>query len=172
MMLGFCVIVLDLFVRHWYLAAIPITMILAANVHANTRRGNLRRFAKRIFPLAGFLAPLALILSFWHEQRSEIVVLAVLAMTIGDTAAAIVGRRFGKHKVSWTGKSLEGALANFAGSLLILICAGLALYHLPLKMFFLPAGAVAGLELVVGGEWDNPASIMLLILLLGYPFVS
>jgi dolichol kinase len=169
---GFWVLLLDLFVRHWYLVAIPITMILAANVQANIQRGNLGNFAKRIFPLIGFLAPLALILSFWHQQRREIVVLAVLAMTVGDTAAAIVGRRFGKIKVSWTGKTMEGALANFAASLLILVCAGFALYDLTWKLFLIPAGSAAAVELVVGGEWDNPTSVLLLMLLLRYPLLA
>ena len=170
--IGFWVIPLAFFVNRLYLVAIPITMILGANVHANMHRGSLGRLEKRIFPLVGFLLPLVLILVFWSQERRDVVVLAVLAMTIGDTAAAIIGRRFGKHRVRWTGKTLEGALANFVASLLVLVLFGQQLYHLPFGIFLLPAAAVALLEMILPGEWDNPVSIVLLMVMLRYPLLS
>lgn len=49
-------------------------------------------------------------------------VLAMLYNALGDSAAAIVGRRWGRHRVSW-GKSWEGAGAALAVNLVV----GLAL---------------------------------------------
>ena len=45
---------------------------------------------------------------------------ALLTMLIGDTAAALVGRHWGRHKI--IGKSLEGSAACFAFSLLAAAC--------------------------------------------------
>jgi dolichol kinase len=166
---GLWVIPLALFVREWYLVAIPITMILAANAHANLQRGSLGRLEKRLFPLAGFLLPLILILYFWHQQRSDLVVLAVLTMTVGDTAAAFVGMRFGKRRVSWTGKTVEGAVANFISSLVVLVGVGQAFYHMPFNIFPLPAAVISLLEAVLPGEWDNPLTVVVLLVMLRYP---
>jgi dolichol kinase len=167
--IGLWILPLAFLIRHWYVAALPITMILAANTKANLTRARLGRTSQRLFPLVTFAAPVALILYFWSRNRTDLVVLAVLAMSIGDTAAAIVGIRLGKHKVPWTGKTLEGAAANFIASLATLSIAGHALYQLPAGSFVLPSAAVAALEAALGGEWDNPAAIMLLLILLGYP---
>ncbi|MCI0628319.1 MAG: phosphatidate cytidylyltransferase [Acidobacteria bacterium] len=166
---GLWVIPLAVFVREWYLVAVPITMILAANVHANLQRGNLGRLEKRLFPLAGFLLPLVLILYFWHQQRSDLVVLAVLTMTVGDTAAALVGIHFGKHRIPWTGKTVEGAVANFISSLAVLAWVGQAFYHMPFNTFPLPAAVIAVLEAVLPGEWDNPLTVVVLLVMLRYP---
>ena len=59
----------------WYLAAFPITMILAANLHANSQRGSLGRLTRRVYPLFAFLLPEISILYFWRQQRSDLVVL-------------------------------------------------------------------------------------------------
>ncbi len=166
---GLWVVPLAAFVRHWYLVAIPITMILAANVHANSQRGNLGRLQRRLFPLVGFLLPEVLILYFWHQQRSDLVVLAVLAMTVGDTAAAYVGIHFGRHRIPWTGKTVEGGIANFISTLVLLAGVGHFFYPMPLGLFPLPAALVALLEAVLPGEWDNPLAVVVLLVLLGYP---
>lgn len=58
----------------------------------------------------------------------KIAAIALGVMLIADTAAALIGRRFGKHKIA-NGKSLEGVIAFcLAGSLWacgLLYCAGL-----------------------------------------------
>ena len=168
---GFWVVPLAVLVSRWYLVAIPITMILASNVHANTQRGNLGPLEKRVFPLVGFLLPAVLILYFWKQQWSNLVVLAVLTMTLGDTAAALVGIHFGKHKIPWTGKTVEGGVANFASSFLVLAGLGHFFGHLPVSNFALPAVGVAMMEAVLPGEWDNPLAVVVLLLLLRYPLV-
>ena len=165
---GFWVLPLAAFVRRWYLVAIPITMILAANVHANTRRGTLGPLQKRLLPLFGFLLPEVLILYFWSQQQSHLVALAVLAMTIGDTAAALVGMRFGRQRIAWTGKSVEGGVANFISTFVVLAGVGHYFYSLPFSLFPLPSLLVAFLEAVLPGEWDNPLAVVVLIVLLAY----
>ncbi len=165
---GIWILPLALLVRHWYLAALPITMILAANTQANLTRARLGRTSQRLFPIVTWAAPVALILYFWSRNRTDLVVLAVLAMSVGDTAAALVGMRFGKHKVPWTGKTLEGAAANFVTCFATLAVAGRLLYQMPVGNFVLPAAAAAIVEAALPGEWDNPVTIMLLLILLQY----
>ena len=54
---------------------------------------------------------------------------AMAVMLLGDTAAALIGRRFGKHK-AWNGKSWEGVaaflVAGFLGASLFLALGGAA----------------------------------------------
>jgi len=161
--IGLWILPLALLVRRWYLAAIPIMMVLAANTSANRKRGQLRGGWVRLFPVATFAAPLALILYCWSRGRTDLVVPAVLTMTIGDTAAALAGMRFGRHKIPWTGKSLEGAAANWLASFATLWAAGAFLREIHPALLLVPAFAVAVLEAVLPGEWDNPLAIMLLI---------
>ena len=170
-LVGVWVIPFSCWIHRWYLAAIPISMILAGNVHANVRRADLDRRQKRLFPLVCFVLPLVLVLFFWN-QYPGVVVLAVLSMTLGDTAAALVGRHWGQHRIAWTGKTWEGAAANFIVSLLVMVTAGRGFYHQPAIIFVMPAAAVAVLETILPGEWDNPLSIVLLLILLRYSWLA
>jgi dolichol kinase len=167
---GLLILPLAILVSRWQLAALPVTMILAANTKANLARSSLGARGKRFFPLIACAAPVALILYYWSRQRTDLVVLAVLAMSIGDTAAALVGMRWGRHKVPWTGKTLEGAAANFVTSFATLALAGGLLYHMPPGAFIAPAAAAAVLEVSLAGEWDNPLAIMLVLVMLAARF--
>jgi dolichol kinase len=165
---GFFVVPLAILVGRWQLAGVPIAMILAANTKANLTRSRLGDRGRRLFPLIACAAPVALILYCWSLRRTDLVVLAVLTMSIGDTAAALVGIRHGRTKVPWTGKTWEGAAANFAFSLATLWITALCLYAIPPAASVLIGAAAASaiLEAVIPGEWDNPLAIMLVILLL------
>lgn len=55
--------------------------------------------------------------------KPPVAVCAFTVMLFGDTAAALVGRQFGKIKFA-NGKSLEGVLAFIAASVLVLIICG------------------------------------------------
>ena len=85
-------------------------------------------------------------------------------MTVGDTAAAYVGIRFGRLRIPWTGKTVEGGTANFIGTLLVL--AGVGHLSVPLDLFPLAAVLVACMEAVLPGEWDNPLTVVVLLALL------
>ncbi len=62
-----------------------------------------------------------------------IAVAAMLYNGLGDAAAALIGRRWGRHRI-WRGKSLEGAAAALSVTLLV----GLAIPGVPV------VGAIAG----------------------------
>ncbi|MBQ6351953.1 MAG: phosphatidate cytidylyltransferase [Lentisphaeria bacterium] len=65
--------------------------------------------------------------------------LAMATMLLGDTAAALIGRRFGRHRFA-NGKSLEGLLAFLAVGVLVVL-GGWAAYRYPAPVF---AGGLAG----------------------------
>ena len=71
----------------------------------------------------------------------RIAVAAMLYNALGDSAAAIVGRKWGRHRTSW-GKSWEGAAAAFVVNLGI----GLALPGIGLPAALIGAAASTGLE--------------------------
>jgi phytol kinase len=62
-----------------------------------------------------FVGGVALAFVLAHDHLGAYVA-AILTLTFGDTAAALVGRRFGRHRyaVGHAGKSLEGSCAFFA----------------------------------------------------------
>ena len=65
--------------------------------------------------------------------------LAMATMLLGDTAAALIGRRFGRHRFP-NGKSLEGTLAFILTGALVML-AGWAIFSLPLPVL---AGGCTG----------------------------
>lgn len=50
-----------------------------------------------------------------------IAITALSVMLIGDTCAALIGRKLGKHKINHGTKSIEGSVAFFLSSALILL---------------------------------------------------
>lgn len=62
------------------------------------------------------------------------------AWGVGDAFAALIGKRYGKHKITWKyadhHKSIEGSLAMFASSAIAVACVLLAHNHLPLPAYF------------------------------------
>ena len=74
--------------------------------------------------------------------------LELAVMMLGDTAAALIGRRFGKHRF-FNGKSLEGTLA-FVLTGLAVVLIGFAVFAYPWQVLLggvLGVGAAAVLEL-------------------------
>jgi dolichol kinase len=70
-----------------------------------------------------------------------VAVVAMLYNGLGDAAAALVGKRWGRHRTSW-GKSWEGAAAG----LLVNLAVGLAVPGIPLAAVGLGALTAAAVE--------------------------
>ena len=60
----------------------------------------------------------ALMLCLLFEQTVSMLALSI--MLSGDSAAALIGRKFGKHKINRAGKSIEGATAFWITSVAVL----------------------------------------------------
>ena len=71
-----------------------------------------------------------------------VAIIALIFMSLGDTAAGLIGQRFGKHKI-WD-KSLEG----FFGGLLVCVIVALTFPTLPLTVSLSGAVAAMVMELV------------------------
>jgi len=100
----------------------PLTNFLAPYVDGRDHRGPV--IISHIFLLIGCAIPLWLSLSGaprsgigpwagWDvDERDVSMVSGVICVGMGDAAASLVGRRYGRHKWIWSGgKSLEGSLA-------------------------------------------------------------
>ena len=75
------------------------------------------------------------------------------AWGVGDAFAALVGKKFGKHKITWKyadhHKSLEGSAAMFVTSCLAVACVLLAHNHLTLPAYIvIPAAGAAATTVV------------------------
>lgn len=100
----------------------PLTNFLAPYVDGRDYRGPV--IVSHVFLLIGSAIPLWLSLanvnrtgSFpwasWDAQTRDVsMVSGIICVGLGDAAASLVGRRFGRHKWFWGGgKSIEGSLA-------------------------------------------------------------
>lgn len=66
---------------------------------------------------------------------SDVVAMTALStMLVGDTAAALIGRKYGKRKINQNRKSVEGSLAFWITSFFILLFFGL-LYSQPIWFY-------------------------------------
>ena len=100
----------------------PLTYFLAPYVDGRDHRGPV--IVSHIFLLIGCAIPLWLSLAGaprsgvdpwngWNTNVRDVsMVSGVICVGMGDAAASLIGRRFGRHKWLWPGgKSLEGSLA-------------------------------------------------------------
>ena len=82
------------------------------------KRGEIKRSLVVVF---GMFAALICVCWGWLGEK-YLVTASVLAWGLGDAAAALVGKRFGRHYIQWRlvegRKSLEGTLAMFGVSFL------------------------------------------------------
>lgn len=113
----------------------PLTHFLAPYVDGRDHRGPV--IVSHVFLLIGCAIPLWMSLAGagrtgqppwegWNvEGRDLSMVSGVICVGMGDAAASLIGRRFGRHKWPWAGgKSLEGSLAFAA-----VVTAGLLAAH-------------------------------------------
>ena len=84
------------------------------------------------FRLSGapYVLAAALMVSLLFERTISMVALST--MLIGDTFAALIGRKFGKHKINEGTKSIEGAVAFWVSSAAVLMFF-ILFYHRPLS---------------------------------------
>jgi dolichol kinase len=82
---------------------------------------------------------------------------AMWAVAVGDAAAAIVGRAFGRHRWGSHAKSLEGSAACF----LVVLGGSVAIAHLPLAESIVSAVAAAAAEWPARPLDDNVRITML-----------
>ena len=114
----------------------PLTQFLAPYVDGRDHRGPV--VVSHIFLLIGCAIPLWLSLAGiersrdsppddWEVPRREMSMISgVVCVGMGDAAASLIGRRFGRRRWPWTGgKSLEGSLAFAFAVILGLILARL-----------------------------------------------
>ncbi|KAI9880291.1 MAG: hypothetical protein M1830_004410 [Pleopsidium flavum] len=112
----------------------PLTYFLAPYVDGRDHRGPV--IVSHIFLLIGCAIPLWLSLAGiertgqapwqgWEVARREVsMVSGVVCVGMGDAAASLIGRRFGRRKWLWSGgKSLEGSFAFAAAVTLGLVLA-------------------------------------------------
>lgn len=110
------------------------------------------------------LAALIVFLAF----ETKVAALALLFLTVGDPVAAVVGRRWGRHRLR--GKSIEGSLAFMVSALV----PGLLLapaFGLKIGVVILAAGVASLLELLSLPPDDNlivPPGAALVIFLLSH----
>ncbi|MBE6560339.1 MAG: phosphatidate cytidylyltransferase [Ruminococcaceae bacterium] len=137
------------------------------------RRGELKSSLLLVFSMFA-----AVISVCWGWLGDRLLVLAsVYAWGIGDAAAALIGKRFGRHKIPGTKKSFEGSLSMFLSSflavfLILYIRGGISLGGMVITA--LATGAVsAAVEVYTPGGMDTvscPLAAMTVLLPLSAVF--
>ncbi len=140
------VLVMLLASEHWYVPAL-LSVLFVVVVYPVLKVCEKKRFYAGLFQertpgevrkslVLLFGSSAALIALFWGVLDSELTVLsAVLAWGLGDETAALVGQRFGRHKLRWRladgKKSCEGSggmfFVSFLAVLLSLTAGGVSL---------------------------------------------
>jgi dolichol kinase len=168
---GLSVVPLTLWVKPWYLAAIPVTWMLAGNARGNLRRLRGAGQGQRAAYLgAGIVLPVLFMLALWSRGRADVVALAVLMMSCGDAAAAVAGRWWGRARGRPEGQKTVAGLAAFVAA--ALAAAALGAWMLgtlrPVPWPALGAAAVAGggAEALCPGAWDNPVVLLVTLFIL------
>lgn len=99
---------------------IPLTFLASPySPIKNRKMGGLANITEEGHPLGlVFYAVSYTILAFFFATRPFVIAAGILPMAYGDSAASLVGEKYGKSRYSlFPKKSLEGSSAMFAGSL-------------------------------------------------------
>jgi phytol kinase len=71
------------------------------------------------------------VLAFFFSDKPYVMMAGILPMAFGDAAASIVGKKVGRHKLSFrVNKSFEGSAAMFLTTLISIICSLLLFSYL------------------------------------------
>ncbi|MCD7754149.1 MAG: TSUP family transporter, partial [Clostridiales bacterium] len=179
------VLVILLASEHWYVPAL-LSVLFIAVVYPVLKLFETKQFYASLFQerTAGevrkslvllFGTTAVLITLFWGVLDSELTVLsAVLAWGLGDEAAALVGKRYGRHKISWrfadSHKSYEGSGAmlcvSFLAVLLSLTVGGVPL-STALPAAIIGAAAATVIEAVTKKGYDTVTVPCVLAVIIG-----
>lgn len=125
-----------------------------------------------------YVISINLLVLFFFDGHWTAATIGIAAMTFGDSAGSVIGRRYGRHKTV-NGKSAEGSLAVFAMTAVSAVALILFYAYLSSEGLFagtadpsvniLAAGAAAGVvaslsEMLCPGQLDNIANPMLVAL--------
>ena len=183
---GFFVLVWWMFTESWIMLAfftVPFAIILFiamfdGNKVSDSELGDLSNKMGHRTGLFLYVISINLLVIFFFDGHWTAATVGIAAMTFGDSAGSVIGRRYGRHKII-NGKSAEGSFAVFAVTavsavLLILFYAFLASEGLfngtaDPSVNILVAGVVAGIvaslsEMLCPGQLDNIANPMLVAL--------
>lgn len=144
-----------------------------AAVDAMTRRGDRREILRG--PLIYGIAFVALTIIYWKD--SPIGIVALMMLSGGDGLADIVGKRFGKARLSWSSnKSWAGSAAMFLGGVVfsiavIFVFTRAGIFVSPFNSYLLPVvwiGLVCtAIESLPVEEYDN-ITVPVAALILGH----
>ena len=107
----------------WFAIIPPITFIVLnylsyrLNLLKAMERGGKGNLGTVYFPISLLIL---VILTFGVLEQPYIGAVGILVMGYGDGLAAVIGTKFGKHKIAF-GKSVEGSLTMFIASLVVAI---------------------------------------------------
>ncbi len=183
---GFFVLVWWMFTESWIMLVfftVPFAVILFiamfdGNKVSDSELGEISNKMGHRTGLFLYVISINLLVIFFFDGHWTAATVGIAAMTFGDSAGSVIGRRYGRHKII-NGKSAEGSFAVFAVTavtavLLILFYAFLASEGLfdgtaDPSVNILAAGAVAGIvaslsEMLCPGQLDNIANPMLVAL--------
>ena len=162
---GLTVMPLALWVKPWYLAAIPVTFMLAGNARGNLARLREAGAGKRAaYVGAGVVLPVLFALFLWSRGRADVVALAVLMMSFGDAAAAVAGRAWGRARGLPEGRKTAAGLAAYVVAALGAAALGAwvmgAPRPVPWPVFAAASAAGGAAEALCPGAWDNPVVLL------------
>lgn len=183
---GFFVLVWWMFTESWIMLAfftVPFAIILFiamfdGNKVSDSELGDISNKMGHRTGLFLYVISINLLVIFFFDGHWTAATVGIAAMTFGDSAGSVIGRKYGRHKII-NGKSAEGSFAVFAVTavsavLLILFYAFLASEGLfngtaDPSVNILVAGVVAGIvaslsEMLCPGQLDNIANPMLVAL--------
>ena len=105
----------------WFAVVPPVTFILLnylsyrLNLLSAMERGGKGNLGTVYFPISLFIL---VVLTFGILKEPMIGAVGILVMGYGDGLAAIIGNKYGKHKIIYN-KSIEGSITMFITSLII-----------------------------------------------------
>lgn len=151
---GFFVFVWWIFTANWIMLVfftVPFLIIVFlamfdGNPISRSRLGSVSNEMGHRIGLFIYVLSINILVAFFFSGHWTAATIGAAAMTFGDSAGSIIGRRFGKYRIV-NGKSLEGSLAVFAMTALM------SFVILTLYSFLSGAGLYAGDVSAIAPSW-------------------